>query len=619
MKILRVLIFSLILANSLSFLAYAESPSFNSSFVVDAPADAYRIENSFSSSSRGINGVGANPAGIMRSSTFELSVGLASHLNSDIDATLTASDEDLGTLGGDNIFHAGLYFTDDPADTSTNEFKTRDVKGVFDYKTGGGVSDLGVAFNFGGIFAFGIQRMRPSIFYMDMGGSAPTIFKNTMDMHGKTISGLTIESTGKAIFTGSGTTFATEAKLFDKFTYNSTDAAFSTDLTVSNHVEENKDVALTFGGKMWNIMWGVTAIPIESTITLNNSAFTMTASNCANMVYYVPGFDPSSPEDIARWADESTKVYSSAEGYKTFTVNLPSGEPVYRGEAKGNYSASAMRVDLGFIWQPFDFMSVGLAYENIGGAELVYKGPGAHATAESYINVKDPPTMELGHDTVWNPLSDTPATFEGAQGFTLPEDFTIVLPRKGRVGISFTKPFFIAIDYERYFTELQFQEITLKDLGFLRVGLETQIFALPLVFRTESRWMIKPTVLGITDPAWAKDVNDFLDRVPAIPAETIFGLGWKAWGGEVGADFCENHASILSVYEGDLLDFLKTISYDVYIKTDGWDITYTAVGEPFYLISENAELINKTRLGETISASDVKTNWVYTLKFGFRF
>lgn len=615
---MQVLIFSFILANLFSVLAYSAEPSFNSSFIVDSPSEAYRIENSFSSSCRGINGVSANPAGIARSSTFEISLGLGSHINSDIRATLTVSDKDLGTQGDDNFFFAGLYFTDDPTDTSTNEFKTRDVNGVFDYQSGGGITDLGVAFNFGDVFAFGIQRMRPSILDMNVGGYAPTIFKNTMDMRGQTVSGLTIEGDGRAVFTGSGTSFATSVPLYKEFTYHSTDAAFSTAFAVSNQVVENQDIALTIGGKVGDLMWGVSAIPIESTINLNNSAFTVTGTNSANMVYYVPGFDPGSPESIINWADETNQIYSREAGYKTFTVVLSPESFVYSAEAIGNYSASAMRVDLGLIWQPFDSVSISLAYENIGGANLVYKGKGV-ATAESYINVKDPPTMELGKDIVWNPLSDTPGTLEGAEGFYLPDSFTIVLPRKGRVGISFTKPFFFAVDYERYFTDLQYQEMTVQDLGFLRVGLESQIFFLPLVFRTESRWLIKPTILGITDPAWAKDINDFLDRFPAVPTETTFGVGWKAWGGEMGADFTENHASILSVYEGDLLDFLKTLSYDVYLKTDNWDVTYTAIGEPFYLISENAELINKTRLGETITASDVKTNWVYTLKFGFRF
>ena len=130
--------------------------------------------------------------------------------------------------------------------------------------------------------------------------------------------------------------------------------------------------------------------------------------------------------------------------------------------------------------------------------------------------------------------------------------------------------------------------------------------------------LLKPTILGVTDPDEAKDINDLLNQYPVLPTETKLGLGFRFFDYEFGGDFSENHASILSLYEGKLLDFMKVLTYDLYLKADNWDITYTAVAEPFYLLSQNAELLQRDGEGD-ISTSQIKTNWVYSVRFGYRF
>ena len=620
MKAFKLCIFLAVVLQTYAGVGFATPPSMTNTYTTDCSIQVYNIQDSFTSSTKGINSVFVNPAGIAKSSTFEISLGYGADLSAKSFATFTASDEDLGQIGGGSgFFKGGLYFTDDRTDTSTIEFKSRDINANFDYERSGGLTDFAMAFNFGDVFAFGVTRMRPSSLDINMTGYVPTIFKNTMDMHDQSFGGLTIESDGRAAFSGGGVTFETAEPLYDKFTMNSTDAAVSTIATAANSASDNREIALTIGGDIWGIKWGVNAIPISSDIVLNNTAYTRVASNSADMVYYVPNFDPTDPASIAAWANEGTKIYSSREGYVTYTFELSPEANIYRGVAQGNYSASAMRVDLGFMWEPIKNVNVSAVYENIGGANLVYKGTGVRSTVESYINKNDPPDFNIGSSETYNPLVITPEALEGASGFYLPDEFTVVLPRKGKIGISTRVPFFIAVDYERYFTNIEYAGTTVTDLGFLKVGMESLLFGLPLVVRGESTWLLKPTILGITDPGQRQDINDFLDKYPALPTESKFGLGFKMYGYELGGDFMENHTSLLAIYQGNMLDFMKMISYDLYLRADNWDVTYTAVGEPLYLLAQNADLLNPNVNQGEISASDIKTNWVYSIKVGYRF
>lgn len=620
MRALKLFIFLAIFPVSFAGVAFAEGPNAYNSYVFDGPSSAYRIQNSFSAAGSGLNSVNSNPATIVRSPTFEVSFGYGADLASHAISTLTVSDEDMGSIGGDNsFFSAGLFFTDDLPDAPTNEFKTRDVKVKTDYDHGGGLTDFGVAFNFGKVFAFGVTRQRPAIFDIELAGYCPTIFRGTINMLGQTMyaSGQTLEvqPDGKAVFTGTGTSFVTSDSLWPEFTNNSSDAAMSSTINVADKATDSREIVLTIGGSFGNLFWGVNAIPINSNIVLNNYMISQVSSTAANMVYHVPYFT----DEAQAYEWYASGNYSREAGYRPYTFVLSPGATVELGVAAGNYSASAMRVDLGFIWQLTNDLSLSMVYENIGGANLIYKGKGVESTIESYINRDTVPSFEPGSGGSWNPLTNTPEAIEGAKGFYLPEEFTVNLPRKGKLGLAFNKPFFFAIDYERYFSDIIYDGTTVKDLAFLKVGMESQIFALPLVFRVESNWLLKPTILGITDPKAVKDLNDFLNTYPALPTETKFGLGLKIAGGELGGDFMENHASLLAIYQGNMMDFMKVLSYDLYFRTDNWDITYTAVAEPFYLLAQNAELLNETKDGETITAEQVKTNFVYSLKFGLRF
>jgi hypothetical protein len=631
MRTLRVLTVLLALF-SLSGAALAGTPSVGNSYGTDGPTAAYNIKNSYTSSSHGINSVLINPAGIARSSTFEISVGYGMELTSRPRLTFGISDEDMGSLGGEGntYMQGGLYYTDDPNDAPTNEFKSRDLKFAVDYEHAGGITDFGVAYNFGDVLAFGISRSRPALFDFGLTTYAPTIFRNTVDMLGSTVETGTASfyisddpsTRGCAFYDDSGGTgivTSTAAALYDKFTNNSSTAAVSTSISFSDQVKDSREIVLTVGGKYGSLLWGVNAIPISSDISLSNSFVTKTTTNSANLVYYVPDFDPGNPISVGQWFDETDQLYSRKAGYTTYTIALSPEAYLYRGAANGNYSASAMQVDLGFIWELTGDLSVSLAYENIGGANLIYRGTGVYSTLESYVDENGPPDFQLGSTEVWDPLSHTPKPMQGSEGFYLPDEFTVNLPRKGKIGVAFTKPFFFAVDYEKYFTDFVYGDMTITDVGFLKVGGETSLFGLPLILRADTKWLIKPTILGVTDAKQAEDINKLLDQFPLLPTSTTFGLGFNMFGYEVGGDFSENHASMLSIYEGKLLDFMKVLSYDIYLKRDNWDVTCTAVSDPFYLLTQNSELIPTNNEKVEITPADIKTSWIYSLKFGYRF
>ncbi|KPJ69394.1 hypothetical protein AMJ44_03925 [candidate division WOR-1 bacterium DG_54_3] len=573
------------------------------------------MEYIYSPLAKGINSVNCNPAGIMNISTFEISIGYASKIDMpDTLATFIATDEDLGEMGGDeNPLRGGVYYTDDPNDTAT--FETRNFDLTFDYLHGGGVTDLGFGFKLGENLAFGVSRRRPTAWDMGFSGDLPAIFKGTVDFRGQTIEALTITATGYAVYDdGVNPPISTAQPLWSGFITQEDYSVLETEMNMTDQVMDKEELMFTLGTKTGPVQWGVNFIPISSTVSFNNTTAMTASAEGGDMKYWVPLFTDYT--SAAAWI--TNELYTKEAGYANLSIIVPADQKVYNIQVAGDYSADMIRMDLGMLWQVNDNFSIGAALENVSGEDLVFRGKGLISTAETYLTGEEPPTFEAGGG-VFRPFTSEAKPIEDTESWELPQEYVIQVPRKLRIGAAMKQPFIFAVDYERYLDDIKEGDLTISDLSFLRLGGEMRILFLPIVLKGDSRWLLKPTITGITDPEQEKNINDLFATMPAIPTEIYLGLSFPLFGYDSGFGVRENHASILSMYSGRLLDFLKTISYDIYLRQDSWDITYTAVAEPFYNISGNTSLVEKAQSDEEISFTDVKSYWTQSIQVTFRF
>ena len=616
MKAIKIALFSFLLLFFLFQAAYATSGgSVNSIYRLDGPTRPYRMEYIYSPLAKGVNSLHVNPAGVMNISTFEVSLGYASKIDMpDTIATFIATDEEIGEFGGDdNPFVGGVYFTDDPADTVT--FETRNFDLTFDYIHGGGMTDMAFAYKLGENLAFGVSRRRPKAWNMGFITDLPAIFKGNVNFYNEQLGELTITSTGYATYDdGSHLPVSTSKPLWSGFLSQESYSALESNASLNEEVMDKEELMFTFGSKTGPIEWGVNFIPISSTVNFSN-VIVMTASNDSGaMEYYVPAFTDFT--SVATWVAE--ELYTMEAGYTNFSIIVPPGQKVYNIQVEGNYSAEMLRMDFGMLYKMGDALSFSAVLENVSGNDLVFRGTGLVSTAESYLTGDEPPTFEAGGG-VYRPFTSEAQPIKDTESWELPEEYVLQVPRKLRLGVALKFPFLLAVDWERYLDDIVEGDWTISELGFLRVGGEMQILFLPIKLKGDSRWLLKPTITGITDPDQAKQINDLFTALPAIPTETYLGLSFPLFGYEGGLGVRENHAAFLSMYAGRILDFLDSVAYDIYLRTDSWDITYTAVAEPFYNISGNTSIVEKLQEGGDVEFTDVKAYWTQSIQFTFRF
>jgi hypothetical protein len=115
----------------------------------------------------------------------------------------------------------------------------------------------------------------------------------------------------------------------------------------------------------------------------------------------------------------------------------------------------------------------------------------------------------------------------------------------------------------------------------LRLGIESQLFALPVWFRTGIPLMFKPSITGAS-----QEVMDNVDKAfqyGVLPVGYDLGMEINFYGTHVGGDLgFKPVETIISYYQLDTLnlDLGKMGYYDVYVTRDPWKFTYLAVIDP---------------------------------------
>lgn len=601
--------------------------SFNANFTFDGPIPAYDLQNNYSSTAHGIRGIQSNPAAIMKSATAEVALDLGFGFEmTPGQRTLNLTDKELEfdpDSPFSDIFLGGIYFTDNVTDTSTTEFKQRDFNAVFGYNRGGGMTDFGASVKFNDWLAVGVTRARPMNLDFDIRTNMPIIFKETVELRGKTWENFTVNADGTAAYTDPNPpnpSFSTGGNtLYSEFIYKENNVATDTQIALNEHISDSREIAITLGTNMAGINWGINFIPMSTTVSFNNVGLSATTSGSENIEFYIPNFDPGNPVSIQDWFNNNR--YVDENGYNKYTILAPPDQKIYEASISGVYSASATRIDLGMLWEPTDWLSIGAALENSSGAELNFRGVGVISTIETYITTGEAPELEPGTGNItFDPFLDEPRPIEDAEKIYLPQSHTVSLPQIARVGFALKGPVLLAIDYERYLNELNFEDITVSELSFLRIGGEMGILFLPLSIWGESRWMLKPTIT-VPDQETADEINDFYSDYPVIPSEFHLGFSLKLWGSEYGIGFGENHLAPLDMYQWNLSELPRMTYWNAFWRSGAWEINYMAMADVLHNLSFNAghaEIVEDGADGiEGVTGFELV--WTYTLGITYRF
>jgi len=552
------------------------------------------LGNYYSALSKGLETVMWNPASLTEIKYAQGSVSIVNG-SGNLEYSRNYETEDGSTgVGDQDEFQIGYFFTGDETVTTP---ATREHTGHTYYQT----ESTGINFKQGvkanDWLSFGILTHSNVGSSIDMSGIFPATARSSADFLNKSDilgTGMSIDSSGKLTFTytpesGPDYTYSTTDPMWSGFLNQTSVVPVSLIVESRNDINVEHGVTMAGAFKWENISVGASLTPISANMNINNTARAVIKSGTPDVYIYQPDFDPEDESAALNWIQDPT-LYGGEAGYKRNTINVPEGEVVAEGRYKGFYQSSAMRADLGAHFDLYEVLSLGIMLENFGGANFNFRGQGRVAYANTRISTSEPGGFEPGQEFVWNMFSDDFEPVEGTENWFLAENMNVELPKRIRIGAALKKPFLIALDYETNQTPIRIpsaegenlpNDVTISNISMLRLGIETQLFALPVWFRGGMPLMFKPTIVGAT-----QEVLDNVDKAfqyGVLPVGIDLGMEINFYGTHVGGDFGMKPVdTIISYYQLDTLnlDLGKIGYYDVYVTHDPWKFTYLAVIDP---------------------------------------
>lgn len=549
------------------------------------------LGNYYSAVSKGIETVMWNPASLTAVKHAQSSFSLISELQAFEYLRKYETEDGSTNLGDQDEFEIGYYLTEDETVTVP---ATREHTGHSFYQTRATGMEFKQAIRFNDMFAFGILTQSNAGLSIDMSGIFPAFARSQSNFYGKADilgSGLTIDNNGLLNYThttegGSTYQYSTTDPLWSGFLNQSSTVPLNVIVESRNDISYDPGITLCGAMKWKNISLGASFTPISATANVNNTARAIIKDGTPDMFLYQPNFDAEDEAATLNWVQDPN-LYGSEAGYKRNVINVPAGEAVGEARYKGFYQASALRGDIGVQLDLHDILTLGLVLENFTSSNLNFKGSGRVAYVNSKISTAEPTGIDPSQEFNWSPFRDDFEPVEGTEDLFLQEEIYIELPKKLRLGLALKKPFLIALDYEQNQTPIRIRPvedsqdvITVRDLSLLRVGIETQMFALPMWIRAGFPLMFKPNVEGAT-----QEVMDSIDEAfqfGVLPVGFDLGTEINFFGTHVGADIGINATSVLSLYQMDglHLEFGKVGYYDIFVKNDPWKFTYLAAIDP---------------------------------------
>lgn len=605
----------------LSPVSYGASGSATGSFGYDEGmvSDPYPgLGTEYCSLAKGLETVLWNPAGLIKNEKpwdIVLDYGLNEPSTSFNDKTYKIKDQAFN-MGGSSLFQGGMFYTDDTTDCNLSNLKERTITSVTDYKGQAAAIDrIGVAGKLGN-FVLGCTSLRDTKFGIDVTGTEPAIYQMNLDFKGFTGSGFTIGSDGKANFTytpagGSQYTVSTGSSLWSDFLAQNKNVPLTSSMTTQNSLTSKNGLIISGATKVGQVMIGVNMVPIEVSTVINNTADVTIASGATDVTFYQPKFNPGSQSDATTWAT-TTGQYDGSAGYKTTTVDIPDvGTKIMDMKYSGNYSGSAVRWDLGFLYDLGPNSTVGLNFENVNGAVLNMTGSGVATYGYTKIdtNVTAPDITPNG-TVIWNPFLANYATMQGTENWYLPSVLKVELPRSIKLGITFKKPVILALDYEKDLHKAQGSAGgEISDMSFVRLGLEGRILMLPVGWRLGLGGMFKPSVSGNAD--LAKTVEDAYSAFFILPTSLDLGLNARSWGTEVGLAVRCAATPALRAAAAQIDNLTEMVRYEIYGMRDNFKLSLVTAGEAFMT---GYKLTNSTG-----SAGSVDLTWTSVMSVAYAF
>jgi len=559
--------------------------------------------NYYSTLDKGMKSALWNPASLGKLEISEGSVTIIPNyetFNYQRDYSVTESSgplnfgEGSSTAGGEY----GIFYRL-PGDIGTG-INTReiDVSGHSNYATEGTGINFSSAIKLNDWFTLGFSTNSPFAIEGTIGGDFPVTAKAITDFYGQNFGDMVINDQGKLSYTytggGSVATYESTNAVWGGFITQEAFIPLITIMEGTSDVSFQSPYTSTLASKFGNAYVGLNMIPINASANIDNDIRTVISSDTQDIYLYTPDFDPDNETAISDWTSDPNQ-YASVDGYKRKQINLPAGEIFATGKYRGFYQASTARMDLGAMYDITEWCTVGLVLENIGGSSLNFRGNGI----ATFLNYREIDTAEAasfddliqpgGKDT-YDLISDQWISTNEVSGrrLYLEPERTYALPKRLRFGVAFKKPFLIALDVEQNQTPIvvgygsgnEMNEVTISNINLFRIGMETQLFALPVWLRTGITLLQKPTITGLTTEAQQSVDSAF--QMGFVPIKFDFGSDMDLWGTIVGNSFGFNGQSIFSMFQFDTtnLDLSKLVYLNNYVIRDAWKFNYLIAADP---------------------------------------
>ncbi len=575
----------------------------------------------YGSLARGMTSALWNPAGLTRIPTAEANAQIPlGKLVSSFSNNFKVEDNEFEAGSG---FANGIYFTDDPSDLVKKERTATTLAG---YNNPGSSLEFDQAIKFNDWLAVGVKTLNPLDASWDVAGSVPVTSKYSSDLNNFSQDNLSITD-GKLTYTVGGIPYTSSDRVWSGFLTQDLILPTSAKTSFRNSLSMQNSMTMTGAVKYGQFSAGLNLTPISVRTEFDNSARAIVSTSASDLIFYTPNFDPDDPVDVAAWTTDPAR-YGTSSGYKASVIQVPEGEIVADARWSGIYSGSCVRQDLGLMWDPQPWLAFSLVAENMGGAVLDMKGRGLSYYANHRFNTENP-DIDPAEGINWSPFEygSTDFVFPDGQGLYMEPSKTYELPKKIRLGMHTTKPFLIALDYETRSNPMIIQvvdstgtrvDVGISNINVLRLGSETQIFALPIWLRGGVGVVSKPTA----DNAEVQEKIDstFPQGIPFLPAKLDLGLQTEITGAKTGIALGVDALSAVSLYSVDLLytNIAKPIFWTFYTGRDNWKLSYTAAADiPGTVATLKSKGVPMDKIMDNLTASDIKWNQTVAVSLTF--
>jgi len=597
------------------------------------------IGNYYSTLSKGMETALWNPASLAKLSLSEASISTLGPLerytyNRSFEIAETSGDLmlDGGTTAAGEY---GIFYRSPAAIGSGINTKEVEVMTHSNFATEGTGVNFNSALRVNEWITIGFAATSPLAADMAASGDFPLTVRSDIDFRGQSTPDMEITNAGKLKYTydvgPTIVTYESTGTVWTGFLSQEATIPSTTYGEFRNNVNIESPYMGSIASKIGKLSLGVNMIPISATANIDNDLQVAVNSDADDIILYFPNFDPTNELEIVNWVNDPNQ-YGTSAGYSEKQFNVHEGEILGTARYTGYYTASTTRFDIGSMYDITDWLTVGVVFENFGGASLNMKGNGI----STFINYRDVNTSEVdqlqnlidpGGLTEIDLLADEWITTDEVNSIKLllePEK-NYPLPKRIRYGIALKKPWLIAIDFEQNTNPISFvatinnveETITVSNINFVRIGGETQIFRLPAWFRGGTTLMLKPEITGL-DADTQNTVNNAF-RYGALPIKLDLGLDMNFWGTLIGNSLGINAQSIISVLQVDVtnMDLTKMIYSNFYVARGPWQISWLISADPLASAAAYGSRTPPPGQKKEIELSDLK--YVQTFGVTYKF